>query len=112
MGPAATARLLAQGALWRATGLKTAGRALISALGSEDEDVRAAAGMLLVKAGKRAVPLLREALLRRENLPMVLSILGDLGDRESREEVARLAGDPDPRVAKAARDALRLLSAR
>ena len=66
------------------------------------------AGMLLVQGGRRAIPLLREALPRRENLPMVLRIAGDIGARELRPEIERFAGDRDPAVAQAARDALRL----
>jgi HEAT repeat protein len=109
---ASAARLFVQNALWRATGLPSAGRALIRALGSEDEDVRAIAGMFLAQARERAVPFLEEALRVRESLPMVLAILGDIGDRRFEPELVRLSQDRDPAVAKAARDALRVLGAR
>ncbi len=93
--------------IWRSTGLRAAGRALVRALGSDDEDLRTIAGMFLVKAGKDAEPLLEEALERRENLPMVLWVLGDIGDRRLEPEIRQFSDDRDPRVAGAARDALR-----
>ncbi len=103
--------LFAHNALWRGAGRTSSGRALVRALGSEDENLRVIAGMLLVRAGKKADPLLREALARRENLPMVLSILGDIGDRQFEPELIRFSRDPDPLVAKAAQNALRVLGA-
>lgn len=109
MQVAEAVRLFACRALWRATGLRAAGRALVAALGSPDEDLRTIAGMFLVKAGKDAESLLHEALERRENLPMVLWILGDIGDRRFEPEIRRLSRDGDPNVARAAQDALRLL---
>ena len=108
---AKAAGLFAVNAAWRATGLRSAGRALVRALGSDDENVRTIAGMFLTQSGRKSVPLLREALDRRENLPMVLTILGSIGDRESEPEIRRFINDPDPDAAKAARDALRMLDA-
>jgi HEAT repeat protein len=109
MSLAKSAGLVAYNALWRATGLPSAGRALVHALDSGDEDVRTIAGMFLVQGGRRARPLLEEALERREHLPMVLRILGDLGDPRAAYEVASFADDPDSEVADAARDSLRVL---
>ena len=110
MHVAGAAKLFAVRALWRATGLQAAGRALVRALGSKDEDLRAIAGMFLVKAGRDAEPLLHEALGRRENLPMILTVLGDLRDTRLEPEIRELSHDGDPTVAKAAREALRLLT--
>jgi hypothetical protein len=98
-------------AIWRVTHLREAGRALIRALGSRDESVKMLAGMFLVKAGRRSEPLLEEALGRRENLPTVLIILGDIGDRRFEPDIRRFSDDRDPKVAEAARDALRILNA-
>jgi HEAT repeat protein len=98
-------------AIWRLTGLPAAGRVLLSALGSGDETVRTLAGMFLVKAGKRSVPILEEAIERRENLPIVLTILGDIGDRRFITELRQFSEDRDPEVARAARHALRILNA-
>jgi hypothetical protein len=96
-------------ALWRG-GFTSAGRALVGALGARDESLRTMAGMFLVQGGDRAVPLLRAALARREHVPLVLRIAGDVGARELRPEIERFAADPDPIVAQAARDALRILA--
>lgn len=84
---------------------------MVRALGSSNANIRTIAGILLVRAGRRAEPLLEEALARRENLPMVLSILGDIGDRKVEPELRRFAEDGDPQIAQAARDALRVLAA-
>lgn len=106
---AGTARLFAQHTFWRATGAPSAGRALVHALSSEDEGLRTIAGMFLAKSGKRAEPLLREALWRRQNVPLILTILGDIGDHEIEPDLRQFSQDSDPRVAQAARDALRVL---
>jgi hypothetical protein len=106
---ARAARLLAQSALWRATGWRAAGRPLVAALGSPEEDVRTLAGILLVRGGERAKPLLEEALRQREHLPMVVNVLASLEDSRYEPSLRTLAKDPDPRVAEAAREGLRLL---
>jgi hypothetical protein len=98
--------------LWRTTGSRAAGRALVRALGSPDATARTIAGMFLVQGGQRAEPLLREALARREHLPLVLTIIGDVGARSFDADLRRLSDDPDPQVAQAAREALRVLSFR
>lgn len=106
---ARVARLFLLRALWRG-GLTSAGRALVDALGAPDEDLRTIAGMFLVQGGDRAVPLLRAAVARREHLPLVLRMAGDVGASEMKSEIEGFVADPDPTVAQAARDALRLLS--
>jgi arsenate reductase len=58
------------------------------------------------------LPLLREALASRRHLPMLLTIPGDVGGPALEPEIARFRDDPDPRVASAAREALRVLAAR
>ena len=109
MSVAKAAGLFIYNALWKATGASSAGRALVHALDSMDEDVRTIAGMFLAQGGRRARPLLEEALERREHLPMVLRVLGDLGDPRVADEVAPFTDDPDPEIAGAARDTLRVL---
>jgi HEAT repeat protein len=96
-------------AMWRATGMRPAGRVLVHALGTDDEQVRMIAGMMLIKGGKKAEPLLREALNTRENISTVLTVLGSIGDPSVEPELRRFTDDKDPRVSKAARDALRLV---
>ena len=101
--------LFACNAIWRVTHLRSAGRALVRALGSQDEDLQTIAGMFLVQAGRRAEPLLEEALQRREGLPMVLTVSADIGDRRYEPQLLQFMRDSDPRIAEAAEDALRVL---
>jgi hypothetical protein len=112
MDVAAAARLYGWNALWRTTGARTAGRALIDALGAPDENLQMLAGMFLVRGADKAEPLLKEALACRKYLPEVITILADIGDPKYKPEFDRLVEDPDPTVADAARDALRVLEAR
>ncbi len=105
------ARLFALKWMWLTTGWQAAGRSLVRALSSPDEGVRTIAGMFLVQAGARAVPLVEEALGRRQGLPMVLVIAGDIGASRLEPELRRFTTDPDPQVAKAALDGLRILAA-
>ena len=97
-------------AVWRATRLRLLGRILIGTLGSPNENLRAIAGMSLVKAGRMAQPLLEEALRKRKNLPIVLIILADVGDKRVESEIRRFSGHEDPQVAEAAKQALRVLA--
>jgi hypothetical protein len=110
MGPLTFGRLYALKSLWTATGCRSAGRALVKALGSTDEGERTVAGMLLVQGGKRAVPLVAEAIRRREHLPIVLLIAGDIGAPSLESDLRRLTTDPDPDIARAAHDALEILA--
>lgn len=112
MAVAKVAGVFANRALFATTGLRPAGRALVRALGSEHEDVRAVAGMSLVQSGERAEPLLAEAAERRENLPLVLTILGDIGDPACEPLLERYTRDADPEVARSAHEALRVLHAK
>jgi hypothetical protein len=98
-------------ALWQWTGLSWAGRVLVRGLRSPNANVRTIAGMFLVRAGRRAGPLLEDAIRRRENLPMLLSILGDIGDPKVEGELRSFTQDHDPEIAQAARDALQVLAA-
>ena len=111
MSPLALARLYALQSVWRATGFQSAGRALVDALASRDDAVRTIAGMLLVRAGRRAEPLIAEAIRRRRSLPLVLVIAGDIGAASLEPELERLAADTDRDVARAARDGLRIMAA-
>jgi hypothetical protein len=110
MGPLIFARLYALKSLWTVIGCRSAGRALVKALGSTDEGERTVAGMLLVQGGKRAEPLVAEAIRRREHLPIVLLIAGDIGASSLEPELRHLTTDPDPDVARAAHDALEILT--
>jgi hypothetical protein len=65
--------------------------------------------MLVVKAGRRAIPLLEEFIALRQNLPMVLRLAADVDARELVPQIRSFADAADPRVASAARDALEAL---
>jgi hypothetical protein len=111
MGVVQAARLFALKQVFSTTGLKSAGRALVDALSSPDETTRTIAGMFLVQAGKRAEPLVEEAMRRRQSLSTVLVIAGDIGAFRLEPQLRSFIADPDPEVAKAARDGLRILDA-
>ena len=98
-------------ALWRIVRAPVFGRPILKALGSADENVRTVAGMLLVKAGRVAEPQLEEALRRRENLPIVLTILADIGDKHVEPQIRDFSEHKDPEIAEAAKQALRVLAA-
>ena len=102
-------RLFACRALWRVTGLWAVGRSLIDALASDDEDERVIAGILLTRAGRRAEPLLEEALKDGRHLPMVIAVLGSIGDPAVLPDLQPFVQSEDPEVANAARDAIRVL---
>jgi hypothetical protein len=111
MGPLTFVRLYALKSIWRATGCRAAGRGLVAALGSTDEGERTVAGMFLVQSGKRAEPLVAEAIRRRQHLPMALIIAADIGASSLEPDMRRLMADADRDVARAAHDALEILAA-
>ncbi len=104
-------RLFVYRALWYWLGMTSAGRALVRALGSPDENIRSIAGILLAKSGTRAEPLLQESLNRRENLPIVLTVLGSIGDPALIPQLRQFTNDRNPEVAKAAQEALKIVEA-
>src|SRR5438477_11225493 len=97
-------------AVWRLTGSRRFGAMLIRALSAKNESLNNIAGIMIVRAGKSAEPLLRDAFHRRENRPLTLSLLADLGDRMVEKEMQPFSTDQDPKVAEAARQALRVLA--
>jgi hypothetical protein len=66
--------------------------------------------MFLVQAGKRAEPLVRKALERGEYLPTLVTIAGDIGSPSLAPQIQRLTTHADPQVARAARDALDIMT--
>ena len=99
-------RVLAAGGLWR-LGLRSAGRSLVRAVSSGDEQASTLAGIFLVKTGKRSVSLVSEALENSAGSPVLATILGDLGGEQAETELARLAESGKGDVATAAKRALR-----
>ncbi len=106
-----TARLFASNVLWRATGSSAAAHTLVHSLGSSDPGVRTIAGMLLVQAGRKAEPLIEEAIRQKINLPQVLVMVGDVGAKRLEPELRSFLTDPDPEVSRAAREGLKILAA-
>jgi hypothetical protein len=115
---AGAARLIGVGTVWRATGAATAGRRLVAAVARGDEDEQAVAGMLLVRAGDRAVPLVAEALAApatgtvhvEVHVEVLVDVLASIGSPPARAQLRRLAAAPSAQVADAARAALRALA--
>jgi hypothetical protein len=106
------AKVLAAGVAWRATAGRAAGATLVRALGHGDENVRTIAGMLLVRGGPRAAPLVRHAVERGEGLPVSLGVLGNLGGPGDAALLERYTRHPDERMSLAARAALESLADR
>jgi len=111
MSPVRAAGLFIANSLWRISGARIAGRVLVNALASPDPSARQIAGILLVRAGKRSVPLVQEAIERGINLPQTLVMAGDLGAKSLEPHLRRFVNHPDPAVANAASDGLRILAA-
>jgi hypothetical protein len=105
------AGLFAANSVWRLSGAQSAGRVLMNALDAQDAGVRTIAGILLVRGGKKAVPLIQEAIQREINLPQTLVIAGDLGVKSLEPELKKFVNHPDPNIAKAATNGLRILAA-
>jgi hypothetical protein len=95
--------------VWKLFGTSASGQRLIEGLSSPNENVRTLAGMFLVQSGRKAIPLLEYELENRRNMPLVLTMLGDIGAAESEGKLRRHLDDSDPEAAKAANEALRAL---
>jgi hypothetical protein len=92
--------------VWRATGSARAGAVLSNALASSDETNRTVAGMLLVRAAARSLPLLRANLQRGVAVPLTLRVLGDIGGPDATAAIEPSTRSADPAIARAAADAL------
>lgn len=99
MGAAASARLLAVGATWRLTGLPSAGNALVTAATTGDETERTLAGMLLVQAGDRSVPVLTGAILAGRAPVDLVDVLASIGTAEARAALLGVSQAAPPAVA-------------
>lgn len=113
MGALTSARIVAAGATWRLTGIAAAGDALLAAVTTGDETERTLAGMLLVKAGNRSVPLVADAALTGRGADDLVDVLASINTADAREALVRVTQAPPsivaPRVKTAAADALRTL---
>jgi len=114
MGAATSAKILAVGATWRLTGIAAAGDALLIALTTGAETDRTLAGMLLVKAGNRSVPLVTDAVLTGKGTAELVDVLASINTADARAALEQVAQAPPPTVApqakEAASEALRTLN--
>lgn len=111
MSAAGSARVLAVGTTWRLTGLPAAGKALVTAAAAAAETERALAGMLLVRAGDRSIPLVTEAIRTGQPPGALVDVLASIDTDEAAAALRRLsqATDVPPAARDAAADALRTL---
>jgi hypothetical protein len=111
---AASAKLFAAGASWRLAGVPTAGRALLTAATTGAENEKTLAGMFLVQAGDRSVPLLTSAVLAGGTDRTLVDALASIGSDQARAALVTVAGAQDgvaPRTREAAVEALHTLDA-
>jgi len=108
LGPVAA--VIAAGTLWRTTGARAAGRRLVAALDDADVQIAELAGMLLVKAGTRSLPLLGAALESNQSPGPVLRVLASIDPSGQVAVFEQYRHDARAEVATAARDGLTLAS--
>ena len=113
MNAVTSARILATGATWRLTGIAAAGDALLTAATTGDENERTLAGMLLVKAGNRSVPMVADAVLTGRGAAELVDVLASIDTADARAALVTVAQAPPSAVAPqaqgAATEALRTL---
>jgi hypothetical protein len=102
-----SAKLLAVGAAWRLTGAGPAGRTLVRAARGGGETERTLAGMMLVQAGDRSVPVLVEAIMAGPGSAALVTVLGSIGTDAARDALARVCRTGPSPAAAAAAEALR-----
>ena len=109
MSTTGSAKLLAVGAAWRLTGAGPAGRRLVRAARGGGETERSLAGMMLVQAGDRSVPVLVEAIMAGSGSAALVTVLGSIGTEAARDALARVCRAGPTSAAAAAAEALRTL---
>ncbi|HVH23453.1 MAG TPA: hypothetical protein VNA11_13445 [Pseudonocardia sp.] len=109
MSTTGSAKLLAVGAAWRLTGAGPAGRRLVRAARGGGETERSLAGMMLVQAGDRSVPVLVEAIMAGSGSAALVTVLASIGTDGARNALARVCRTGPPCAAAAAAEALRTL---
>lgn len=111
MGAASTARVFAAAALWR-LGMAGAGRSIVDAAATGDEDTSTAAGMLLTRAGDRAVPLVADALEAGSTSLVLVDVLAGIGTDAALHELRSLAASAEGEVVREAGEAVRRIEQR
>ena len=95
MGVGGSLGVISAGTVWRAFGLESAGRALVRATDSDDEQMRTLGGMMLVQAGEKSVDLVGKASDEGQLNPILVEILSDIGGPQSKAlliEIVRSGG--------------------
>lgn len=108
MSVGSSLKVIGAGVAWRTVGSKTAGKELLEAFTSDDEQDRTLAGISLVKAGDRSIDLIEKASARGRLTPELVRLLADIGGPKSEALLSDLAGRKGP-VADAAAESLELL---
>jgi hypothetical protein len=103
--------VLVVGATWRLTGLPAAGRSLVASAAAGAETERTLAGMLLVRAGDRSVPVVSDGIRAGRDPAVLVDVLAGIGTDHARAALRRLSQAPDTTGAscEAAAEALRTL---
>lgn len=106
MGFTSSARVLATGAAWRVAGAAWAGRSLIDTFTHGDDDERMLAGMALVQAGDRSVPLALDGIASGSDPVGLIDVISSIGTDAAREGLEQLTEADDPATTEAAASAL------
>ncbi len=107
MSLVSSAKIAAASAVWRLTGLESAGRVLVGSVATGDENSQALAGVLLVKAGERSVPLITEALTAGAASTELVDVLASIGGATARNGLERVASAPGSEITISAQKALK-----
>lgn len=108
MGFVASVKVLTSGVVWQLTGSAGAAQSIVDAVGGDSEDSSTIAGMLLTRAGDKAVRPVAEAIRSEQAKPELIDVLAGIGSEAARAELEALA-DSDHDLAEAAQEALNYL---
>lgn len=111
MGAIATTRVFAAAALWR-VGVTGAGRSIVEAVATGDEDTATAAGMLLTRAGDRSVPLVAEAIDAGASNPVLVDVLAGIGSEAALDQLRHIEATGSGEIASEAAAAARRVEER
>jgi hypothetical protein len=106
MGFTSSARVLATGAAWRVAGAAWAGRSLIDTFVHGDDDERTLAGMALVQAGDRSVPLVLDAIASGSDPVELVDVISSIGTSAARKALEQLTKSDAPTTSETAASAL------
>jgi hypothetical protein len=96
MGALRTGRVLSAALVWRSVSVTSAGRTLARTLVGGSEQDRTIAGMALVQAGPRSVPLIAESVTVIGASVTTVRVLADIDDPAARSVLRRIAEGRGP----------------